>query len=253
MSISVITVRDLCFSYNGQAILKQVRFDVPERGFVALIGPNGGGKTTLLKLMLGLLLPNQGNISIFGKPPRETAHRVGYVPQDIGVNKRFPVSVTDVVLMGCLKPGKRCFRYSRKDRIAAQKVLEELGMWEFRDRRIGALSGGQHQKVFIARAIVSEPEILFLDEPTASVDSKGQREFYDLLKILNQNATIVMVSHDLMVISSYVKSVACVNTFVHYHGSAEVTQEMVDMYCCPVELVTHGNLPHRVLKKHEDF
>jgi len=131
--------------------------------------------------------------------------------------------------------------------------LERLGISEFRDRRIGELSGGQRQKVFIARAIVNEPEILFLDEPTASIDTKGQTEFYNLLRRLNETTTILMVSHDLMIVSSYVSSVACVNQAVHYHNSAEITEEMLDMHCCPVELVTHGKLPHRVLRNHEDF
>ncbi len=253
MSKPVIEIQNLSFSYNGHPVLKNVDLEVNEKGFVALIGPNGGGKTTLLKLMLGLLEPNGGTINIFGEPPRRTAHRIGYVPQEIGINKSFPISVTDVVLMGRLRSGRGWSGHSQNDRAAAEKVLEELEMWELRDRRIGELSGGQRQRVFIARALVNDPEILFLDEPTANVDSKGQTEFYELLKELNKTAAIIMVSHELMVISSYVKSVACVNENVHYHNAAEITEEMVDMFCCPVELVTHGKLPHRVLRKHEDF
>ncbi len=248
---AIIEVKDLWFSYNGHPVLKGVNLSVREKGFIALIGPNGGGKTTLLKLMLGLLSPAKGDIRVFGKPPRETSHHIGYVPQEIGINKTFPISVTDVVLMGKLRPGRR-FRYSSEDRTSAQNILEQLGMGEFRERRIGELSGGQRQRVFIARALVNDPKILFLDEPTASIDSRGQSEFYELLKKLNETAAIVMVSHDLMVISDYVKSVACVNQQLYYHNSAEITEEMTDMYCCPVELITHGHIPHRVLREHTE-
>ncbi|QTA91919.1 metal ABC transporter ATP-binding protein [Desulfonema magnum] len=253
MKKPVIEIQNLSFSYRGHPILKNVNLKINERSFVAMIGPNGGGKTTLLKLMLGLLEPDSGIVSIFGESPQHTAHRIGYVPQEIGINKSFPISVMDVVLMGKLRTGRGWSRHSRNDRNAAEKVLEELEMWELRDRRIGELSGGQRQRVFIARALVNDPEILFLDEPTANVDSKGQTEFYEVLKKLNETAAIIMVSHELMVISSYVKSVACVNENVHYHNAAEITEEMIDMFCCPVELVTHGKVPHRVLRKHEDF
>lgn len=253
MNSPIIEVRGLCFSFNGHTVLEAVNLTLDAKGFTAIIGPNGGGKTTLLKLLLGLLQPHQGTIRIFGKPPGQAAHRIGYVPQEIGFNKNFPISVMDVTLMGTLKSGKSWFGYLKDDRIAAEKTLERLGMSKFRDRRIGELSGGQRQKVFIARAIVNEPEILFLDEPTASIDPKGQTEFYDLLKRLNETTTILMVSHDLMTVSGYVNAVACVNQTVHYHNSAEITEGMLDMYCCPVELITHGKLPHRVLRNHEDF
>lgn len=253
MNTPVIEVKDLWFSFNGHPVLKAVNLVIQEKGFAALIGPNGGGKTTLLKLMVGILQPNRGKIRIFGESPPKVSHRIGYVPQEIGINKTFPISVTDVVLMGRLRTGRGWSAYSKADRIAAQKALEQLEIWEYRDRRIGELSGGQRQRVFIARAIVNDPELLFLDEPTSNVDSRGQNEFYELLKGINETATVVMVSHELMVISSYVKSVACVNQDVHYHDAAEVTEEMVDMYSCPVELLTHGSLPHRVLRKHEDF
>jgi len=253
MDSPIIEVKDLWFSYNGHSVLEAVNFNIREKGFVGLLGPNGGGKTTLLKLMLGLLKPDRGTISVFGEPPRKYAHRLGYVPQEISFNKTFPISVTDVVMMGRLKSGKTWSGHSPEDKAAAQKVLEMLKMSDFVNKRIGELSGGQRQRVFIARALINDPEILFLDEPTASVDPQGQAEFYELLKSLNARTTIVMVSHDVMIISSYIKSIACVNQRVHYHNAAEITQEMTDMYCCPVEVITHGKLPHRVLRKHEDF
>jgi zinc transport system ATP-binding protein len=257
MSQNIIKVRDLDFSYNGQPVLRDVDLEVAAGDFMAMIGPNGGGKTTLLKLMLGLLSADRGQILIFGKSPKAVSHRIGYVPQDVHINKDFPVSVLDVVLMGKLKPGRGWTRHSQNDRAAARQALEKVEMADYNDRRIGELSGGQLQRVFVARALVTEPDLLFLDEPTASIDTKGQREFYALLKELNQTITIIVVSHDLMVVSGYVKSVACVNQRLHYHGHAELTGEMVElMYqctaeeVCPVELIAHG-VPHRVLHTHE--
>jgi zinc transport system ATP-binding protein len=249
MDTPVIEIQDLWFSYNGRPVLKDINLKLQRGGFTAMIGPNGGGKTTLMKLMLGLLKPDKGVVKVFGQSPQKAASRLGYVPQEIGINKDFPISVMDVVLMGRLNSFKGWSRHSRKDKMAAQKVLEQMDMWEYRNNRIGHLSGGQRQRVFIARALVTEPEILFLDEPTASVDSAHQSDFFSILKELNEKATIIIVNHDLMVISRYVKSVACVNRYLHYHDHAEVTGDMIQMYQCPVELVAHG-IPHRVLKTH---
>ncbi len=249
METPVIMVEDLSFSYNGHTILRDVNLAVEDQGFLALIGPNGGGKTTLLKIMLGLLKPDSGVVRIFGKPPHRAAHKIGYVPQEVGINKRFPVSVLDVTLMGRLQPGMKRRRHSKADRMTAQRVLEQIEMWDYRDRRIGELSGGQRQRVFIARALAAEPDMLFLDEPTASVDSKGQTEFYHILKQLNETVTIVVVSHDTMVLSSYIKSVACVNQSLYFHDAAEITDEILDHFHCSVELLAHG-IPHRVLKDH---
>jgi zinc transport system ATP-binding protein len=257
MKDAVIEIRDVCLVFNGQPVLTDINLQVKKGAFLAMIGPNGGGKTTLLRLMLGLLSPHKGSVRVFGKPPREVSHRIGYVPQDVHINQRFPISALDVVLMGKLKPGRGWTRHSRKDRIAAHDALERMELGAYSHRRIGELSGGQLQRVFVARALITDSELLFLDEPTASIDTKGQREFYQLLKRLNESITIIIVSHDLMVLSGYVKSVACVNQHLHYHDQAEVTGEMIEtMYncsveeVCPVELVAHG-LPHRVLPAHE--
>jgi zinc transport system ATP-binding protein len=249
----VVEILDLCFSFNGMPVLKEANLAIRQGDFMALLGPNGSGKTTLLKLILGLLKPDRGTIRVFGHAPCEVAHRIGYVPQDINVNRAFPISVLDVVLMGRLRHRPGWPRYMRKDRITARKALERLEMAPYQNRRIGDLSGGQRQRVFIARALVTEPELLLLDEPTASVDTKGQTDLYTLLKELNETVTVVLVSHDLSVLSSYVKSVACVNERVFSHDPPEITKEMLEMmaYQCPVELVAHG-LPHRVLQKHGD-
>ena len=258
MSEHIIEIRNLSFSYNGLPVLTNVDLDVKAGDFMAMIGPNGGGKTTLIKLMLGLHSADSGTIRVFGRRPRNVSHRIGYVPQDVHINKEFPISVLDVVLMGALNPGRRWSRHSRADRIAARNALDKVGMTGFHNRRIGALSGGQKQRVFVARALVSTPELLFLDEPTASIDTKGQRDFYALLQELNKRITIIVVSHDLMVVSEFVRSVACVNQRLHHHDHAELTGEMIEMMyectaeeVCPVELIAHG-APHRVLHSHKE-
>lgn len=250
MTEPIVKLEDVWFSYNNHPVLTEIDMAVYPKDFMALIGPNGGGKTTLLKLMIGLLSPDRGNVQIFGSLPFKISHRIGYVPQDVNANKNFPITVKDVVLMGRLSPKCKCRRYLEKDRDAALSALEKLEMEKYANRPVGELSEGQRQRVFIARALVIDPEILFLDEPTASVDTHGQTELFTLLKQLNQNTTILVVSHDFLAVSSYVKSVTCVNRRIHQHDAAEVTQEMLDLsYQCPVELVAHG-LPHRVLKKH---
>ena len=246
----IIEVRDLWFSYNRNPVLKEVNLAIHQGDFLAVIGPNGGGKTTLLKLMVGLLEPGRGVVSIFGEPPRKVVHRIGYVPQETAPDKRFPITVLDVVLTGRLQGGGGWRRFSKADRILAREALERVEMWAFRNRRIGALSGGQRQRVFVARALVAKPEILFLDEAMAGVDQKGQTDFYAFLKELNQTVTIVLVSHDPFVVSSYIKSVACVSREVFFHEAPEITKDMLEMaYHCPVEMVAHG-LPHRVLPNH---
>jgi len=250
MENAAIDIRNVWFSYNGQTVLKNVSLQVNRGEFMAVIGPNGGGKSTLLKLMLGLLAPDRGTIRVLGLLPKKAAPRIGYVPQDVHINKEFPITALDVVLMGRLGAGNKTGRYTRQDRFEAHRALEKLQIGSFCNRRIGELSGGQRQRVLIARAMVSAPELLILDEPISSIDTHGQGEFYDLLKVLNASVTIVMVSHDMMALHQRVESVACVNRDVHYHGAAEITEEMLDMYECPVEIVAHG-VPHRVLKQHE--
>ncbi|MCF8110325.1 MAG: ABC transporter ATP-binding protein [Desulfobacteraceae bacterium] len=246
----VISVENLFFSYNRTPVLEDVTFRVEEKEFLAIIGPNGGGKSTLVKLILGLLKPDSGKIRAFGKAPEKVSHRFGYVPQDVAINRAFPITVMDVVLMGRLRHRKRN-RFTARDRQAAAHALEIIGMAGYEKRKIDDLSEGQRERVFIARALTTDPDILILDEPTASVDTGGRTELYSILRDLNLTKTIIIVSHDLMVMSSYVTAVACVNRRVHYHDEGEITQDMIDMgYQCPVELIAHGQ-PHRILKTHE--
>jgi zinc transport system ATP-binding protein len=247
---TVIDIQDLWFSYNGQLVLQEVNLSIKEGDFIALIGPNGGGKTTLLKIMLGLLRPTRGTVRILGQAPKHASPSIGYVPQDIHINIDFPISVFDVVLMGGITGGGGWRHYSKEDREKARAALDKVDMRPFHKRRISELSGGQRQRVFLARALVSNPRILFLDEPTSNIDTQGQSAFYDLLKELNKDTTILIVSHDLMVLSSYIRSVACVSRQLIFHEAPEITKDMIEMaYHCPVELVAHG-IPHRVLDNH---
>jgi zinc transport system ATP-binding protein len=257
MSQPIVQVEHVFFGYGKQTILENICLDIREGDFTAMIGPNGGGKTSLLKLILGLLKPVSGKISVMGNPPSKSSHLIGYVPQNVHINQRFPISAVDIVLMGKLEPHKRWARYTRQDRKEAMQALERMEIDAYADRRIGDLSGGQRQRVFIARALVTRPKLLLLDEPTASIDTRGQTDFYRLLMKLNTDTTILLVSHDLLAISTHVKSVACVNRQLHYHNRPEITGDMLEaMYpcapdeVCPVELVAHG-LPHRVLKDHD--
>ncbi|MBW1801146.1 MAG: ABC transporter ATP-binding protein [Deltaproteobacteria bacterium] len=256
MENAIVEIKNVWFAYNGQTVIEEANLDIRQGDFIAMIGPNGGGKTTLLKLMLGLLKPDKGSICVLGGPAEKASHHLGYVPQDVHINNNFPVTAMDVVLMGKLAPKKRWSGRPVQDRREAFEALERVEMADYADSKIGELSGGQRQRVFVARAFVTKPRLLLLDEPTASIDTKGRADFYGLLKELNQDVTILLVSHDLLVISTYVKSVACVNKRLHYHNQAEITGEMLDtMYpstaeeVCPVEIVAHG-LPHRVLKDH---
>ena len=256
--MSIIEIKDLDFDYGGEPILTSVNLTVKNKEFLAIIGPNGGGKTTLIKLMLGLLSPNKGTVLINGKPPGDNGSSIGYVPQNVHMNQSFPISALDVVLMGAFDPKNRFRRNKAKYQKTALEALERLEMGKYASKKIGTLSGGQRQRVLIARALVSNPELLLLDEPTASIDTKGQAEFYDLLARLNKDITILVVSHDLLVISRYVNAVACVNKRLHYHDQAEITGDMLEtMYSCtveescPVELVAHG-FPHRVLQPHKE-
>lgn len=237
MTSPIVEIRELCYTYGGQDILHDINLQLYEGDFVSIIGPNGGGKTTLLKLILGLLKPTRGSIAIKGQLPRTNPAAIGYVPQHVNHNLSFPATALDVVLMGKHEPSRRMrFRNSQEDQKLALRALEKLGIGDCAGRKIVALSGGQRQRVLIARALISEPELLVLDEPTASIDTKGQTDFYDLLKELNKELTILMVCHDLLIVSNYAKSIACLNRRLHYHESFSSSGEVMDIfYSCSVD------------------
>lgn len=250
-SEEVAVVRQVTFAYNNHPVLEDVDLTIHAGDFAAVIGPNGGGKTTLLKLLLGLLRPQKGSVTLLGDTPSKTVHRVGYVPQDAHMHRFFPLTVIELTLMGRLGPGHFFRRYTAEDVAAAEAALDRMEMLAFRKARLDELSGGQRQRVFIARALASQPDALFLDEPAAGVDASGQTDLYTHLKDLNDRLTILVVTHDLLVLSTYVKSVVCVNRSLVHHPSPEVTDDMLRLgYPCPVELLGHGHLPHRVLPLH---
>ncbi|MFQ5747728.1 MAG: metal ABC transporter ATP-binding protein [Gemmatimonadota bacterium] len=250
--IPAVSLRDLCFSYGDREILSGVNLRLERGDYVGLIGPNGGGKTTLLKLMLGLLDPTRGQIRIFGREPREARGDLGYVPQYATFDAGFPIDVLETVLMGRLGRAGGVRRTGGEDHDRALAVLDSVGMAAARRRPIGELSGGELQRVLVARALVVEPKVLLLDEPTASLDTPIGRSLYGLLDELAGSITVVLVSHDIGVVSHHVRTIACLNRELHYHASKELDPEVVEsVYGCPVELLAHGQ-PHRVLRPHPE-
>ena len=248
----VILLEDVWFQYDGVPVLEGINLSVREQDFIGIIGPNGGGKTTLLGIMLGLIEPSRGRVSVLGRAPRVVRQLVGYVPQYTEFDHAFPISVWDVAMMGRLGRRGLVRRYSEEDKHVVEDVLRQVDMLGYRDRQMGRLSGGERQRVYVARALASDPKILLLDEPTASVDTRVVGSIYELLRELNRQVTIILVSHDIGVVSSYVKTVACLNRRLIYHESKEITSDMLEAaYQCPVELIAHG-LPHRVLGLHDE-
>lgn len=249
----LVEIKNLYGGYDHETVLEDINLSIHENDFIGLIGPNGGGKTTLLKIILGLLPPKEGLVSVLGEGPKKGRQHIGYVPQFTVFDSDFPISVYDVVKMGRLSK-KRVFRsLTLEDDAIIEEKLAWVNMLEYKDRGIRELSGGQRQRVYIARALATEPELLLLDEPTISVDFESRAKIYELLHEINlQGVTILLVSHDLNVISRYVKTIGCLNRQLHYHGEKEITPEMLKAgYNCPVDLIAHG-LPHRVLADHQE-
>lgn len=247
-----IVLRDVSYSYNGQPALRHVNLTVPEGEFLTVIGPNGGGKTTLLRLLLGLLRPGSGTVRVFGAEPSAVSDHLGYMPQTQVLGRAFPITVLETVLLGRL--GARSFWpfWPKAERERARNCLERTGVAHLENVRLGELSGGQRQRVFLARALACQPRMLLLDEPTASVDPEGKATLHELLGSLAKETTIVLVSHDVSVISHHVTAVACVNQTVHFHPRPELTPEMFAVMfqggrCdCPVQLIAQS-LPPRML------
>ncbi|MFC1964449.1 metal ABC transporter ATP-binding protein [Chloroflexota bacterium] len=247
----LVKLEDVWVCYDGSPVLEGIDLSIEQGDFLAIIGPNGGGKTTLLKVILGLVTPSRGRVSVLGRPPQRSRNKFGYVAQHNLFDHAFPISVWDVVLMGRYGKAGLFRRYSREDKRTAESTLQTVGMLDYKDRQIGKLSGGEQQRVFIARAMVTEPKLLLLDEPTASVDSTMQTEFYEILEKLKQQMAIVLVSHDISAVSIFVDKIACLNHQLFYHGSKEIEPEVLEAtYKCPVQMIAHGTIPHRVLKEH---
>lgn len=245
-----IQINHLYFSYDGSTVLEEINLQYQKNEFLAIIGPNGGGKSTLLKMMIGLLEPERGEVLLFGQNPLHVSHEIAYVPQDTIANKDFPIKVLDVVLMGRLSKSKAFATYSKEDRSIALAMLEKVGMKGFENQKINTLSGGQRQRVFIARALACEAKIMFLDEPTASIDTAGQIDMFQLLKSLNETLGIgiVIISHDINVALNYATKVVHVNKTLYIHDVPKTQNfkvfENQTEHVCPIELISATRCNH---------
>jgi zinc transport system ATP-binding protein len=239
--MSVIDIKNVSFAYDRQMILEDINLSVEEKDFLAIIGPNGGGKSTLLKLILGINTLKKGSISVLGKEPSKSLTQIGYVPQNTNVNTDFPIKVIEVVMMGHVGGKKPLFGYGKDEIMCAMGALSQVGMEDFAQTKIGALSGGQRQRVMIARALCAHPQILILDEPTSSIDITGQKEIYELIKKLNENITIIVVSHDISVILEYANKAAHVNKTLSFHDISDKQKTFhthgTDGHFCEIELL----------------
>lgn len=251
--MDIVNIENLYVSFDSIPILEDINLKIEDKGTLAIIGPNGGGKTTLLKVILGLIKPNRGKVEVFGKDPEYGRKFIGYLPQQPKFDIKFPISVFDVVLMGRWKGFKK---FREEDKESALNALKTVGMEDFKDKKINELSGGQIQRVLLARALVRDPKLLLLDEPTASIDPEGQSEFYELLAKLEKEISIVIVTHDILAVSTYIEKIACLNKKLYYHGKTEEGIEKIEeTYKCPIELIAHGKahkIPHRILDKHNN-
>lgn len=235
--------------YNDVIVLRDVNLEIHDNDFIGVIGPNGGGKTTLIKVLLGLIKPVKGQVARFENTTNSGF--IGYLPQVTQVDKKFPITVLDIVLSGLMSSKGKFYRYSRTDNEIAHLLLAQMGIGGLAHRTSRELSGGQLQRVFICRALISNPKLLILDEPNTFVDNRFESDLYDRLLALNKKMAIMIVSHDVGTISYYVKTIACVNEYLHYHRSNIITEQQLADYNCPLQIITHGDIPHTVLQKHE--
>jgi zinc transport system ATP-binding protein len=244
----LIEIKNLSAGYEDNVILKDINLEVFSGDFIGIIGPNGGGKTTLIKTILGLIKPICGELIL-----HISKTNIGYLPQVNQIDKRFPISVFDVVRSGKSDSALfSSFHRNTAEKEKAESLLEEMGIISIRNKAIGELSGGQMQRVFLCRALMNNPELLVLDEPSTYVDNNFEGELYMKLKELNEQMAILLISHDVGTISFFVKTIACINRNLHYHPSNIITEEQLTSYNCPLQIITHGNIPHTVLKLHDE-
>jgi zinc transport system ATP-binding protein len=238
---TIIRFEGVNFSYStDNHVLKDINVNISPGEFACVVGPNGGGKTTFIKLILGLLTPDSGTIKVLGKAPKKSLDKIGYVPQQSKFDSNFPVSVLDVVLMGCLNKSFFWGSFNKDHKEQAYQALHEVEMEDLADRSFADLSGGQRQRTLVARAIVSNPEILLLDEPTSNIDIHGTEHFYKLFEKLNRKYTILMVSHDIGFVSNRVKSVICIRQTLQVHPVSQLTGEtMQDLYGAGLCAIRH--------------
>jgi zinc transport system ATP-binding protein len=244
----LLEIKDLYAGYDGNIVLENISLEIFSNDFIGVIGPNGGGKTTLIKTILGLVKPISGEMHLL-----ISKKNIGYLPQVNQIDKRFPISVIDVVRSGKANTALfSSFHKNKQEKEKAESLLQEMGILAIRNKSIGELSGGQMQRVFLCRALMNEPELLVLDEPSTYVDNNFEGELYLKLKELNNRMAILLISHDVGTISFFVKTIACVNRSLHHHPSNIISEEQLTSYNCPLQIITHGNIPHTVLKLHDE-
>lgn len=236
---SVIEVSNLSFSYEKQQVLESVDFTIKKDDFLTIIGPNGGGKSTLIKLILGINPIQEGEIKIYGEHYLKHTQKIGYVPQNTNINIKFPITVLEVVMMGQSALKRRLFGYRSDEKVKALEALEKVNMQDFATHKVSDLSGGQRQRVFIARALFSDPKILLLDEPTSNIDINGCEQIYKTLEVLNKSITVVVVSHDISVILKYATKAFYINKRLTNHDLIMMGDEFknIDSHICEIELL----------------
>ena len=259
----IIEIKNLSAGYDNRTVLHDVNLTIYERDFLGIIGPNGGGKTTLIKCILGLLKPTAGEILYHtASPSPEVAGSqclplnprlsMGYLPQYSSIDRKFPITVEEVILSGLSSQKPLASRFNTRHREKARHVIARMGLEGMEQRAIGALSGGQLQRALLGRAIISDPQVVILDEPSTYIDKRFEARLYELLTEINEECAIILVSHDIGTVLQQVKSIACVNETLDYHPDTGVTEEWLERnFNCPIELLGHGTLPHRILGEHK--
>ena len=259
----IIEIKNLSAGYDNRTVLHDVNLTIYERDFLGIIGPNGGGKTTLIKCILGLLKPTAGEIlyhtdspspEVAGSQcqPLNTRLSMGYLPQYSSIDRKFPITVEEVILSGLSSQKPLASRFNTRHREKARHVIARMGLEGMEQRAIGALSGGQLQRALLGRAIISDPQVVILDEPSTYIDKRFEARLYELLTEINEECAIILVSHDIGTVLQQVKSIACVNETLDYHPDTGVTEEWLERnFNCPIELLGHGTLPHRILGEHK--
>ncbi len=248
----IIEIDHLSASYDRKIVLRDINLNVYEHDFLGIIGPNGGGKTTLIKLILGLLKSDSGEIHFFREGKLVNSLSMGYLPQYNSIDKKFPISVYDVVLSGLSRKKSLTKSFTDEQHAQAVEIINRMGLQGLEKKAIGQLSGGQLQRALLGRAIVSNPEVVILDEPNTYIDQRFESRLYEILSEINKERAIILVSHDIGTVISNVKTIACVNETLDYHPDSEISSEWLEeKFQCPIELLGHGDLPHRIIRSHD--